>query len=60
MVTAEFLRGEIAKQRYPMYRLAAALPLHPSRLSQYLNGKIPMRPKLAERILEVLKRESVK
>lgn len=52
--TAEDLRAEIARRRVILYRLASLIAIHPSRLSLYLNGHLPLPPNLGLRILEAL------
>jgi plasmid maintenance system antidote protein VapI len=52
--TAEDLRAEIARRRVVVYRLASLIAIHPSRLSLYLNGHLPLSPELGFRILEAL------
>ena len=47
---ASELRGRIAERRIEKYLLAAAIGLHPSRLSRLLNGHLPVTPELAARI----------
>ena len=36
------LRAEIARRQISLYRLAATIGLHPSRLGQMLNERLPM------------------
>jgi plasmid maintenance system antidote protein VapI len=52
--THEDLRGEIAKRAVVKYRLAGCIGVHPSRLSQYLNGHVPLPQAVALRIQEAL------
>lgn len=54
MVTAEDLRVEFARSRAFKYKIAAAIDLHPSRLSAILNGHVPLLPDVARRIQEAL------
>ena len=48
-------RTELYRLRLPIYVVAAEVGLHPSRLSLYLNGKLPMPDDLVERLTAVLK-----
>jgi plasmid maintenance system antidote protein VapI len=54
MLTAGDLRAEIGRSRVPIYVLAAEIGLHPSRLGQMLNEKVPMSPDVASRVGEAL------
>lgn len=51
---AEDLRLEVVRRRMPLYHLAARVGCHPSRLGMVLNGRLPLRPDLAEKILAAL------
>ena len=44
------LRTELYRLRLPIYKIAAEVNTHPSRLSLYLNGRLPMPPDLRARI----------
>lgn len=48
-------RTELYRLRLPIYKVASEISLHPSRLSLYLNGRLPMPPEVAERILAIVK-----
>jgi plasmid maintenance system antidote protein VapI len=48
--TVDDLNAEIGRRRVLLYRLATAVSLHPSRLSLYLNGHVPLPSDLALRI----------
>ena len=48
-------RTELYRLRLPIYKVASEVSLHPSRLSLYLNGRLPMPPVVAERLLAVVK-----
>jgi hypothetical protein len=52
------LRATIARQKIPLYELAALVRFHPSRLGAALNERIPMPPDLAVRIQQALERRS--
>jgi hypothetical protein len=52
--TAATLRGLIAIRRMKLYKIAATVGCHPSRLSQYLHEHAPMPPDLAQRIAKAL------
>lgn len=51
------MRAEIAIRQLRRYDLAAEVGVHPSRLGQMLNGRIPMPPDIAERVATVLRRK---
>ena len=36
------LRTELYRLRLPIYKVASDVSMHPSRLSLYLNGRLPM------------------
>lgn len=57
--TVEDLRSEIGRRRVVLYRLASVVSIHPSRLSLYLNGHLPLSPELALRILQGLQSADV-
>ena len=40
------LRTELYRLRMPIYKVASEVGVHPSRLSLYLNGRMPMPDKL--------------
>jgi plasmid maintenance system antidote protein VapI len=48
------LRAAIGGARVPIYKLAAAINLHPSRLSAVLNEHVPLTSDLAQRIRTAL------
>jgi len=50
------LRGLIAQQMVPYYRLAAEVELHPGRMGQMLRGTLPMPVEIADRISQALTR----
>jgi hypothetical protein len=52
--TPDYLRAEIARRMINRYMLAAAVGVHPGRLGQMLNGRVPMPDEVAQRIGEVL------
>ena len=56
--TTRELRGKIAEQQILRYRLAADVGVHPARLGQMLNGRLPMTPDVAERIRTALKQRA--
>jgi plasmid maintenance system antidote protein VapI len=56
--TADDLRSERARQQVPLYQLAARISLNPSRLSSYLNGRLPMPDDVALRIQQALRPET--
>lgn len=47
-------RTELFRLRLPIYKVASAVSVHPSRLSLYLNGHLPMPPELRERLAAIL------
>jgi hypothetical protein len=50
------LRAQIARLRFPLYRLAATVGVHPGRLGQMLNERLPLPLDIAERVCEALDR----
>ena len=50
MKTANWYRTEIYSVRVPIYKVAALVGVHPSRLSQILNGHIPLAEDLADKL----------
>ena len=51
------LRAEIARLRIPIFQLAARVNVHPGRMSQYLNERIPLPQSVAQRIWSTLEEE---
>jgi DNA-binding transcriptional regulator YdaS (Cro superfamily) len=54
-MTVRELRGEVAESQVKIYRLAAAVEMHPSRLGQMLRERVPMPPELAMKIRSALR-----
>jgi plasmid maintenance system antidote protein VapI len=52
--SADDLRALVARRQITRYQLAAKVGVHPGRLGQMLNGKLPLPAELAERLSEVL------
>jgi plasmid maintenance system antidote protein VapI len=52
--SASELRAEIARRQLQRYKLAAQVGVHPGRLGQMLNGKLPLPEELATRLAQVL------
>lgn len=50
-------RAAIARQRLPLYQLAAAVGVNPNRLGGMLNEKIPLNDSIAGRLVKKLKME---
>ena len=48
-------RTELYRLPLPIYKVASAVDVHPSRLSLYLNGCLPMPPEVADRLLAIVK-----
>jgi hypothetical protein len=48
------LRAQIARLQVPLYRLAATIGVHPGRLGQMLNERLPMPADVVARIREAL------
>lgn len=48
------LRAELARRQITRYVLAAKIGVHPGRLGQMLNGKLPLPEDLAARLAQVL------
>ena len=55
--SAEALRIEIFRQRLELYKIGAAVDVHPARLGRMLNGDIPLPPDVAKRVAAVLRGE---
>lgn len=53
-MTAADLRAMLARERITIYKIAAAINLHPSRLSLIINEHAPLTPELALRITQVI------
>jgi plasmid maintenance system antidote protein VapI len=53
-MTPQDLRAEIARRQAVVYQLAAQIGLHPGRLGQMLNERLPMPPDVAERLMDAL------
>ena len=51
------LRAEIARVGLPKYQVAARLPINPTQLSRWLQGRDPIPKRAAERIREILREE---
>jgi len=54
-LTPEDLRVEIIRRRMSLYHLGAEVGVHPTRLGQMLNGRLPMKPAVADRIMVALR-----
>jgi hypothetical protein len=54
MLTPADLRALLARHQIPIYRLAPLVNLHPGRLGQMLNGRVPLPADIAERIQQAL------
>ena len=48
------LRTEIYRLRLPIYKVASQVNVHPSRLSLYLNGRLPMPPDVQDRLEAII------
>jgi hypothetical protein len=55
--TASSLSALRERLRIPLYELAPACRVHPSRLGQMLAGRVPLRPDIARRIEAALAAE---
>jgi len=55
MSTIDF-RTELYRLRLPIYKIASEVDVHPSRLSLYLNGKLPTPPSVTDKLREVIAR----
>lgn len=51
VATPADLRALFARERIPVYLVAAQIPMHPSRLSAILNERAALSPELAEQIV---------
>jgi hypothetical protein len=58
MTTPADFRAARARLRFPIYQLAAEVPIHPSRLGMMLNERLPMPPDVAKRLADVLEKEA--
>ena len=47
-------RTELFRLRVPIYKVASEVNLHPSRLSLYLNGHLPMPVELRDRLQAIV------
>ena len=47
-------RTELFRLRVPIYKVASEVNLHPSRLSLYLNGRLPMPVELRDRLQAIV------
>jgi hypothetical protein len=56
-VTAADLRAERARAQRSIYELAPIVRIHPSRLGMLFNGRLPLSPDVAARILAALQGE---
>jgi len=45
---------ELFRLRLPIYKVASAVSIHPSRLSLYLNGYLPMPPGLRDQLEAII------
>jgi len=54
------LRALAARCDVKLYQLAALVSVHPSRLSQYLHGRIPLPVEVAKRIRHALEEAAAK
>jgi plasmid maintenance system antidote protein VapI len=52
------LRAMIARERVRIFRLAALVDVHPSRLSLILNEHRPLSPELAEQLQRAIEHEA--
>jgi hypothetical protein len=57
-ITAEALRAQRAVANVELYRVGARARIHPSRLSGYMNGSVPMTPEIASRISAAIEAEA--
>ena len=48
------LRARIARDRIPIFRLAAEVGIHPSNLGMMLNERRPLPPAVAQRVIDAL------
>lgn len=54
LIDAATLRAEVARHKIPLYKLAAIVDLHPSRLGEFLNERRPLPADLALRLLAAI------
>jgi hypothetical protein len=59
-MTPRQLRGKIAESREPLYQIAAAAEIHPSRLSAMLHERVPLPGDVTARVLAALDRHATK
>jgi hypothetical protein len=53
------LRTELYRLKLPIYQVASQVRVHPSRLSLYLNGRLPMPPELRKRLEAIVTRHGI-
>ena len=51
------LRTELYRLRLPIYKVASEVNVHPSRLSLYLNGRLPMPDGLRSRLVALVEEQ---
>ena len=52
------LRTELYRLRMPIYKVASEVSVHPSRLSLYLNGRVPMPDELRNRLEKLVEKQA--
>ena len=57
-MTPEDLRAEIARRQVRLYQLAGQIGVHPGRLGQMLNERLPMTDDVAARVEQALRDSS--
>lgn len=57
VMAPEDWRAEIARLGLPAYRIAALMPVHPTRFSRWLWGREPMPASAKRRLAQVLEGE---
>ncbi len=60
MPTPADLRALLARHQVPIYRLAPLVNLHPGRLGQMLNGRVPLSVDVARRIEQAIQEEGAR
>ena len=52
--TASYFRTELYRLKIPIYKMAALIDVHPSRLSVILNGHVPLPDDVASKIQQAI------
>jgi plasmid maintenance system antidote protein VapI len=58
IITDAHLRAQCAVAKVALYRVGARAGIHPSRLSGFMNGSVPLTPEIASRISAAIEAEA--